>query len=103
MNTIFDKTLWFLYFKNRLITTLGLIVGLFIPILGLVIIGSSYYSAKNRAAIDQNALRKDDKLFMMVSFVLLAVTTVLTIILNLQAIQEGDSSSSIAELILGLI
>ena len=46
MNEAFEKLIKFNYYKNRIFTTIGLIIGLFNPLLGFPIVAITYYFYK---------------------------------------------------------
>lgn len=101
MNNFFEKSLAFLYFKNRIITTIGLMVGILNPFIGLAIVGVTYFNAINRQKMGLGNVRKEDRLFMLISLILLGVTAVLNLILVIRSVNTPDPS--ISETLLNLL
>lgn len=94
MNNAIDKIIKFSYYKNRIITTIGLIIGVFNPLLGFPIVLIAYYSYHQSTKIKLLKPNKDEKLFMILSLVLLGAFLLIYFITIIETLgQVGESSS----------
>lgn len=58
MNNLFEKMIKITYYRNRIIATIGLLIGIFFPPVGIFLLGFSLYSnvkARNNQAMKPDA------------------------------------------------
>ncbi|HKM02318.1 MAG TPA: hypothetical protein VJZ31_00085 [Bacilli bacterium] len=94
MNEAFEKLIKFNYYKNRIFTTIGLIIGLFNPLLGFPIVAITYYFYRKSEIYSPIKPRKEDKVFILVSLILLGVFLVIYFVNIIEALKTVDPTTS---------
>jgi len=100
MNQPFNTIIKFSYYKNRIIATLALMIGVFNPILGFPLAIIAYYlhrQGRHNPLIKQN---KDDNLFIIAAMVVLGLFLIIYFVTLVKTFGEviGTSSESLISL-----
>lgn len=97
MNNLITKFIGFIYFRERIFVTIGLIISIINPIIGFGLVAIVFYNHVKSKRYGQVGLRKDDYLFTIVSLVLLGIVSILNIIVLIQsgALLPPDTSSQL--------
>lgn len=88
MNNALEKIIKFTYYKNRIIATIGLMIGLFNPLLGFPIVLLAYYYQRRQLI----KVHKDEKLFSLIALVLMAAFLIIYLITLVQTLGQIDET-----------
>ncbi len=94
MNDILERIFKFTYYKNRIIATLGLIVGLFNPLIGLGLVGIAFMFSRQASKTGIIKPDKQERLFILLALILLAAFTLIYFINVIELMREGSLNSS---------